>query len=276
MNKLLKIIMPSIVAMAIITIIFVTMSDKEVTDEALKSVPPFDFVEYMEKRVDSEINDGDIKKFELLYKEIDTEEHLVNILTNEPVLESSDAAQCYEYLFDSYFEEFKKKADDCFASSNWSNCNTIRSESRNLQKRKGRDQAQDKELANFISYVNRFYEVCQLVRDCKTRANYQEIEEKDFLTKTPYSNNKKMRSALADAKSNWERNLLQEYNNFKYNSAKWDCETFDLNKDDLYEKIQDFGLEFSSNNDFENGLTSKLLESLDGLRNLSCVTQIAR
>ena len=262
--------MPSIVAIAIICIVIITMSDKETTNEALKEVEPFNFVEYIEQRVNTEITNGDINNFEALYKVIDIEEHLINTENNKNVLSQSEAKECYEYLFDRYFNEFKKKADVCFSSSNWSNCNIIKNEANRLLKRNGSNKSQKQTLASYVEYVNNFNSICTHIRNCRSKENYTNIKSSSYLSKVPYSNNRKMQSALTDAKSNWENYLIKEYSNFKDYSSSWSCSTFIYNKEDLQGKIQDFGLQFSPNNDFRQGLTTTLSDVYNELTNTNC------
>lgn len=266
MNKYLKIILPCVVLIAIISIIIVTTSDKEATNEALKEVAPFNFVEYIEGKIDSEITDGEFEKYQMLYKEIETEEGLVDVIENEKVLSRSDADECYSYLFNAYFEEFKNKADKCFSSSNWTNCNKIRNEAEKLKKRRG-SQSQTQALNKYITYVSTYNSICSKMMSCSSKTNYDEIRRSPAVAEAPYTNNTRLKNALQTAKSSWESYLQSEYQTFLYYSPSYGYGEFYQKKEDLQGKIQEFGLNFSPNNDYIQGLTSTLIEVYHNLTN---------
>lgn len=272
MNKILKILFPLIVVGSILCIVIVTMSDKSITDDALREVSPFDFRNYIEQKVNAEITDGTLDTYKAIYAVIETEEQMVNMHSNNKVLSPSDADYCYEFLFNKYFTEFSGKADRCFASSNWSNRDKIYNEAKYLINCRG-VQSQRNALEKYTDYVITYRKICHMIDTCSSPEGYRKVEKAnaDYISKSPYINNTYLKEAKARAKKNWEAKLHQNFMSFKQDENNLDCSTLLDRKENLQLKMQNFGKQFSSNDyDFSQGLTVDLKNDYNELVNINC------
>ena len=251
-NIIIKVVVPLMVLVGIITFIISTQKPIEELSSEL-NIKPFDFKNYVDNYISDSISGKQIKEAQARYNQlyaIITTEASITIRTdstgNSSLLDPQSAEEYYAKAFSSYFDIFRHDADKMFTNSTWdkNSRDFIKEEAKRMLTLQGTAVRKDS-LEHYISYINGYDNAIKLIANakyCSGKSGYdhytmQAAEYKGY----PYKNNSQLANILTDVKQNaldgWKKTLetitdeLCKTSNYKFDSYD------DFNK--LYRAVYD-------------------------------------